>query len=306
MSRLTEDFVGKLADLFRSAAPAARPAVPPQMPLELHPQVVADADACHRAGRDVGHCTTGIGAVTDLRLAGTPQRQDVLWAVANRHRQPTPDGYLPAVVMREPSNPHDPNAVRVYCDGVTVGYLFRDKAKQWQPVLKEVERRGQVLVGGLRFYGGHGEPLGAAVRLRDNLPGYAGPVTKARSAQEKAARDARAVRDSGPKRLDGDDRLAVLRELDRLAGQDPVRTKQAAGLAVKQFRMLLPALFAHANALTAAAPADATPPFVDLLDDAETEADALLSDPENADDREDAHISFASALEDLAAALRAT
>ncbi len=119
----------------------------PPMQLELHPQAVADADAdaCHRAGRNVGHCTAGIGGVTDLTVAGTPRRQDVLWRIAYQPRQPTPDGYVPAVVMREPNNPHDPNAVRVYVNGFTIGYLFRDQAKQWQPVLKEVKRRSQVI-----------------------------------------------------------------------------------------------------------------------------------------------------------------
>lgn len=283
MGRLLQMFAGRSA---------------PEPALELPPPLIADAEACHRTGADVGGCTGGVGPVTGVTVAGTPMRQKALAFVANKPRQAAPDGYLTAVVIREPNNAHDKNAVRVLVDGVMIGYMFKDKARAWNPVLCEVERRGQVLVGSVRLHGGGAEPLGAEVRLRDSLPGYAGPVTKAkkeRAAVKKAA-------DAAPRLLRGDEWVEVGRELLRLSKQDSVRTKQAAGLAVKRFRNLLPQLWGHANALEAAT--DRAGEFADLLTAAEDAAQELLEDPEDADEREDLHDSFTAALDDLTQELR--
>ena len=276
---------------------AGRPAPGPA--IELPEKLIADADACHRAGADVGGCTGGVGPMTEVTVAGTPMRQEALAFVANKPRQGAPDGYLPAVVMREPTNEYDKNAIRVLVDGVMVGYMFKDKARAWNPVLREVEKRGQVLTGAVRLHGGGAEPLGAAVRLRDSLPNYAGPITKAK--KEKAAVVKAA--DAAPHLLDGDEWLEVGRELLRLSKQDSVRTKQAAGLAVKNFRTLLPQLWGHANALRAAT-TDVVVEFVDLLAAAEDAAEELLDELEDADEREDFHDAFIGALDDLTEELR--
>ena len=276
---------------------AGRPAPGPA--IELPEQLIADAEACHRAGADVGGCTGGVGPMTEMTVAGTPVRQEALAFVAGRPRQAAPDGYLPAVVMREPTNEYDKNAIRVLVDGVMVGYLFKDKARAWNPVLREVEKRGQVLTGAVRLHGGGTEPLGAAVRLRDSLPNYAGPITKAkkdRAAVVKAA-------DAAPRLLAGDEWLEVGRELLRLSKQESVRSKQAAGLAVKQFRTLLPQLWGHANALQAASTDDVVE-FLELLTAAEDAAEELLDEPEDADEREDFHDAFTGALDDLMEELR--
>lgn len=285
--------MGKLLKLFGQLSTG--PAGPP---VELDPQTVADVDACHRSGKDAGRCTAGVGAVTEMTVAGTPMRQDALEFVATRPRQPGPKGYLPAVVMRESQNVKDKDAIRVLVDGVVIGYLFADKAKNWQPVLREVERRNQLLVASLRVYGGGSEPWGAAVQVRDNLPGFDGPVTKVKQARQKAVKDAQQVRDVAPNALTGSEWQEVGRQLLQLAQQDGVRTKQQAGLAVKHFRALLPALWGHANALDAQ-------PFIDLLEAAEGAADDLLTEPEDAEDREDFHDMFTDALQELTDELRA-
>lgn len=44
-------------------------------------------------------------------------------------------------LVREPDNPHDPNAIRVATyDGVTVGYLPADLAAEWSPRLADEDR----------------------------------------------------------------------------------------------------------------------------------------------------------------------
>lgn len=65
-----------------------------------------------------------------------------------------------AVLVPEPTNPHDRNAVRVDVDGRPVGYLAREHALLYQPVLRSLESKGKVgwcpariMGGGNRYYG---------------------------------------------------------------------------------------------------------------------------------------------------------
>ena len=48
-----------------------------------------------------------------------------------------------ALLIPEPSNPHDPNAVMVQIDGQLVGYLPRDEAVAYGPTLKQLGERGR-------------------------------------------------------------------------------------------------------------------------------------------------------------------
>jgi len=49
-----------------------------------------------------------------------------------------------ALLVPEPSNPHDPNAVMVQIGGKLVGYLPRDEAVAYGPALKELGERGRI------------------------------------------------------------------------------------------------------------------------------------------------------------------
>jgi hypothetical protein len=57
----------------------------------------------------------------ECNLAGVSHRQEVLRELPKTTR---------AALVREPQNPHDPNAIGVYVDGRHVGYVPRDEA-QW-------------------------------------------------------------------------------------------------------------------------------------------------------------------------------
>lgn len=48
-----------------------------------------------------------------------------------------------AVLVREPENPHDPNAVMVQIDGRKVGYLPRAEAAAYGPMLQALAERGR-------------------------------------------------------------------------------------------------------------------------------------------------------------------
>jgi len=58
-------------------------------------------------------------------------------------------------LMPEPQNPHDPNAVRVFMmPGGLVGYLSREDAISYRPVIDELARSGQVVACEAEISGG--------------------------------------------------------------------------------------------------------------------------------------------------------
>ena len=67
----------------------------------------------------------------DLEVVGESYRQANLWrVVGGRHRPEVHvrvDVY--AMLLAEDGNPHDPNAVSVWIDGLMVGYVPRDQAR---------------------------------------------------------------------------------------------------------------------------------------------------------------------------------
>jgi hypothetical protein len=72
-------------------------------------------------------------------------------------------------LVPEPDNPHDPNAVAIKIAGEPVGYLSRDDARRWQPVLLPLAEHGHVaraeaMIAG-RGAGSGTENLGVFLRL---------------------------------------------------------------------------------------------------------------------------------------------
>jgi hypothetical protein len=51
-----------------------------------------------------------------------------------------------AALVPQPDNPHDPNAVAIEIDGRLVGYLAREEAERWQPILQVVADNGALAV----------------------------------------------------------------------------------------------------------------------------------------------------------------
>ncbi len=59
------------------------------------------------------------------------------------------DRYHTAILLPEPTNPYDPNAVRVAVvtssgDGATIGYLSREDAVAYRPVIDRLAAQGKV------------------------------------------------------------------------------------------------------------------------------------------------------------------
>lgn len=264
-----------LLDRFRKPSP-------PALPVELPPEALRDGEECHRTDRDVGHTTRGRGSAELLSVAGASHREAAVEAVVAAHggRLVVTAINLPAVLLREPANPHDSNAIRVLVDGIHIGFMPAREAARFQPLLQECERRGVLLVGSVRLKGGDGQPWGAGLQVRPNLDGWQSQIQKKPAAKRTPPAKPLAVL------LQGDDLDRVIQAVLRLVNQQPVRSKQQAGLVAKQVRELLPALESHADALEyideelGQALSDELPDL-DLLEE--------LQDASDADDREDVH-----------------
>jgi hypothetical protein len=77
-----------------------------------------------------------------------------------------------AGLIAEPSNPYDPNAVKVQIGGATVGYLTRSDAVAYKPVLEAVAHMGYAafgchasLIGGWDRGGGDRGSIGVVLHL---------------------------------------------------------------------------------------------------------------------------------------------
>jgi very-short-patch-repair endonuclease len=86
------------------------------------------------------------GPPVAVRVAGAAHYQDVLACL----RSYAPQG-LTIALYPEPDNQHDRNAVAVIAAGWVIGYLSRNYAAIWQPVLLSQHASGYVVTGDARF-----------------------------------------------------------------------------------------------------------------------------------------------------------
>ena len=83
-----------------------------------------------------------LGSCSRVDVVGESYYQQALTAICHGQER---SGNVPidkAVLIPEPDNPHDRNAVRVTVSGRTVGYLSREDAGRYQPPLLDLHRAG--------------------------------------------------------------------------------------------------------------------------------------------------------------------
>jgi rubrerythrin len=96
-----------------------------------------------------------------LEVVGESHYQDHLWHLVGGFTTEHVRAPMLALLIPEPSNQHDPNAIKVVIDGGTVGYLSRDDALAYRPGLLQLIDRwhasialeGQIVGGGQRADG---------------------------------------------------------------------------------------------------------------------------------------------------------
>ena len=99
-----------------------------------------------------------------VRVVGTSHYQDALLELAPREADEEIRVEKVAVLVREPDNPHDPDAIAVTIDDRLVGYLSRDENRRWQDVVS-----GRP-IGAEAMIAGRGGTTGLGVFLRLPTP----------------------------------------------------------------------------------------------------------------------------------------
>jgi HIRAN domain len=104
----------------------------------------------------------------DLEVVGESRYQDNLWRLVGRRYDPGERvrEETTAVLVAEPDNPHDANAISIWIDGLKVGYLSREDAQRHHAGLLALQdkHRMPVALSGVIAGGG----------LRDDGPGRLG------------------------------------------------------------------------------------------------------------------------------------
>lgn len=98
-----------------------------------------------------------LGGQEDLEVVGELAYQSALWPLCGGTFGDRVRCEIVAVLVPEPANPYDPNAIAVQIDGHVVGYLPRTTAREYLPGLKQLMavRGGYVALRGVIVGGGY-------------------------------------------------------------------------------------------------------------------------------------------------------
>jgi hypothetical protein len=88
--------------------------------------------------------------MVDIEIVGESFHADYIRALRRRYR----DGDFEIVLVPEPENQYDHNAVAIYVDGAPVGHLSRQMATEWQPMVAAATAEGFVICGTATIWGG--------------------------------------------------------------------------------------------------------------------------------------------------------
>jgi hypothetical protein len=104
---------------------------------------------------DDQHTDLGTGAGYTMGIAGESYRQTALRKLSNGRRERGEDVFFVAVLVHEPENQYDRNAIRVDIQGGDqVGYLPREDAEAYHRVFAAVKQAGKVAVCRAKLIGG--------------------------------------------------------------------------------------------------------------------------------------------------------
>ena len=98
-----------------------------------------------------------LGGQDDLEVVGELAYQDALWGLSGGTVGDRIRRHIVAVLVPEPTNPYDANAIAVQIDGQVVGYLPRATAQEYLPGLQHLMsvRGGYVALRGVIVGGGY-------------------------------------------------------------------------------------------------------------------------------------------------------
>jgi hypothetical protein len=107
----------------------------------------------------------------DVRIVGTSHRQDVLQKIAGNALGRGEHVAFTALIVPEPENPHDPNAIAVVAQGLgPIGYFGRRDAVRYRALAQELIRREAVGVCEAFLTGGWDDEASIGVKLEIEGP----------------------------------------------------------------------------------------------------------------------------------------
>jgi hypothetical protein len=111
-----------------------------------------------------------LGGRANLEVVGESHYQGALWRLCGGTLGDEVLCDIIAVLVPEPTNPYDPNAICVQIDGAVVGYLPRERAREYLPGLKRAmsSHQSHIALHGVIAGGGH----------RADGPGFLGVFLK--------------------------------------------------------------------------------------------------------------------------------
>lgn len=86
----------------------------------------------------------------DVEIVGESFHEDYIRRLHRKYG----DNQFEIVLVAEPDNRYDRNAVAVYVDGGLVGHLSKAMAPDWQPMVLAAAAEGYVVAGSAAIYGG--------------------------------------------------------------------------------------------------------------------------------------------------------
>ena len=137
----------------------------------LFKKLLGEADSPKSTGRPAwmrdGVTATDCSGTASLEVVGESHYQDALRLVLN---DSGPEVH--ALLVPEPENPYDANAVAVWANGHKVGHLGREDAEVFQPIVQNLmDELGPIAVGG-RVVGGSKDKPSLGIWLDYDPPSF--------------------------------------------------------------------------------------------------------------------------------------
>jgi hypothetical protein len=111
-----------------------------------------------RKSKDERHEINASCGQFGLEVVGESHYQSAIVRASRQARRVGERRIIRVRVEREPTNPHDPQAVRIVSNhGETLGYLPRESASSYQKALMEFEKAGLAVTCAASLYGGDPE-----------------------------------------------------------------------------------------------------------------------------------------------------
>ena len=107
----------------------------------------------------------------DVRIVGTSHHQDLLRKIGGEALRRGEHVAFTALLVPEPENPHDPNAIAVVAQGLgPIGYFGRREALRYRGLAQELRRRDAIGVCEAFLTGGWDDEASIGVKLEIEGP----------------------------------------------------------------------------------------------------------------------------------------